>query len=161
LPKQYADLAAKENSSDANNFVRQKLANLRTQFGSGEDLERRVFFSTATFGPETQIGTLSGGTRALFPGCARCHEVKSSAAGSPEITKPVMPERWLAQAKFDHAKHANISCAQCHDAVHSKDTVDILLPAKETCAVCHSPRGGVVDTCATCHAFHNTLVVER
>ena len=68
LPKQYADLAAKEKVADANGFVQKKLAGLRTQFGSGEDLERRVFFSTATFGPEAQIGTLSGATRALFPG---------------------------------------------------------------------------------------------
>jgi hypothetical protein len=161
LPKQYADLAAKENQPDANGFVRQKLAGLRTQVGGGEDLERRVFFSGAASGPGMQIGTLSGGTRALFPGCALCHEVKSSSAGSPQITKPVMPERWLAQAKFDHAKHANISCAQCHDAVHSKDTADILLPAKDTCATCHSPRGGVVDTCATCHTFHTTAIVAR
>jgi hypothetical protein len=158
LPKQYADLAATENQADTNSFVQKKLAGLRMQFGSGEDLERRVFFSTATFGPETQIGTLSGGTRAVFPGCALCHEVNNSSAGSPEITKPVMPERWLAGAKFNHGKHANISCAQCHDAVHSKDTADILLPGKETCATCHSPRGGVVDTCATCHVFHNTAV---
>jgi hypothetical protein len=161
LPKQYADLAAEENSPDADNFVRQKLANLRTLFGNGEELEKRIFFSTATFGPEAQIGTLSGGTRALFPGCELCHEVKSSEAGLPAITKPIMPERWLAQAKFDHAKHANISCGQCHDAVHSKDTADILLPAKETCAACHSPRGGVVDTCATCHTYHNATVVAR
>jgi len=161
LPKQYADLAAKENQPDANTYVQQKLAALRTQFGSGEDLERRIFFSTATLGPDTQIGTLSGSTRALFPGCELCHEVKSSEAGSPAITKPMMPERWLAQAKFNHAKHANISCGQCHDAVHSRDTADILLPAKETCAACHSPRGGVVDTCATCHTYHNAAVVAR
>ena len=161
LPKQYADLAAEENSPDANDFVQQKLAALRTQFGSGEDLERRVFFSTATSGPEAQIGTLSGGTRALFPGCALCHEVKSSASGSPEITKPVIVDRWLTQAKFNHAKHANISCAQCHDAVHSKDTADILLPAKETCAACHSPRGGVADSCATCHVYHKMETLPR
>jgi hypothetical protein len=161
LPKQYLDLAAKQNAADANGFVEKKLADLRTQFGSGEDLEQRVFFSTATLGPEMQMGTLSGGTRALFPGCAYCHEVKNSGGGSPAITRPVMPERWLAQAKFNHAKHANIACAQCHDAVHSQDTQDILLPAKETCATCHSPRGGVVNTCATCHTFHNATVVAR
>ena len=161
LPKQYADLAAKKNQPDANTYVQQKLVALRTQFGSGDDLERRIFFSTETFGPDTQVGTLSGSTRALFPGCELCHEVKSSEAGSPAITKPIMPERWLAQAKFNHAKHANISCGQCHDAVHSKDTADILLPAKETCATCHSPRGGVVDTCATCHTYHNAAVAAR
>jgi hypothetical protein len=161
LPKQYADLASREGATDANGFVQQKLAGLRTQSGSGEDLERRIFFSTATFGPESQIGTLTGGTRAVFPGCAYCHEVKSQASGSPEITKPVMLERWLAPAKFNHAKHAAISCARCHDALHSKDTADILLPPKETCAVCHSSRGGVVDSCATCHTYHNAAVVAR
>ena len=161
LPKQYADLAAKEKVADANGFVEKKLAGLRTQFGSGENLERRIFFSTATFGPEAQIGTLSGATRAIFPGCAYCHEVKNSAAGSPEITPPIMPERWLAHAKFNHAKHANISCEKCHDALDSKDTADILLPAKETCAECHSPRGGVANSCAECHNYHHPQIVAR
>ncbi len=157
LPKQYLELAARENVADANAFVAGKLAALRAAFGSGEDLERRVFFSTATIGPETQIGSVSGNTRAIFPGCAYCHEVKASTApaGLAEITKPVMPERWLAQAKFSHAKHAGISCEQCHAAVHSRETADILLPPKETCEVCHSPKGGVVDTCAECHTYHN------
>jgi hypothetical protein len=161
LPKQYLNLALKENPADINGFVEKKLAGLRTQFGSGEELERRVFFSTATFGPEAQIGTLSGSTRALFPGCAYCHEVKTAASDLPQVMKPMMMERWLAQAKFDHAKHANISCAQCHDAVHSKDTADILLPPKEMCSVCHSPRGGVADTCAECHTYHKPTIVAR
>lgn len=155
LPKQYLDLAAKQKVADESSFVQQKLVGLRVQSGSGEDLEKRIFFSTATFGPEAQIGTLSGATRSLFPGCAYCHEVKKSGAGLPEITRPVMPERWLAQAKFNHAKHANISCAKCHDAVHSRDTADILLPARETCTACHSPRGGVADSCAECHTYHH------
>ena len=161
LPKQYLNLAAKENPADVNGFAEKKLASLRTQFGSGEELERRVFFSTATFGPEAQIGTLSGATRSLFPGCAYCHEVTTAVAGLPKITPPVMPERWLGQANFNHAKHAGISCAQCHDAVHSKDTADILLPPKETCAVCHSPRGGVADSCATCHTYHKSQIAAR
>jgi hypothetical protein len=161
LPKQYADVAAHAGVSDVNGFVEKKIEGLRTQFGSGEDLERRIFFSTATFGPEEQIGTLSGATRALFPGCAYCHEVKTTASGSAKITKPVMPERWLTHAKFSHAAHASISCARCHDAIHSRDTADILLPSKETCEVCHSPRGGVADSCAECHIYHKSQVVER
>lgn len=161
LPKQYLDLAVKAGSTDVNDFAAKKLVGLRTQFGSGEELERRVFFSTATFGPEAQVGTLSGATRSLFPGCAYCHEVKTAASGAAQITKPVQVERWLAQAKFNHAKHLNLACAQCHDAVHSQDTADILLPARETCATCHSPRGGVADTCAECHTYHKPGFVAR
>ncbi len=159
LPKQYLDLAARVGAADANDFTAKKLAGLRTQFDNrehfGEDLEKRIFFSTATAGPEASIGTLSGATRAVFPGCAYCHEVKS-AAGSPQITKPVQVERWLAQSRFNHAKHLGVACATCHDAMHSKDTADILLPAKATCAECHSPRGGVADTCAECHTYHQS-----
>ena len=154
LPEQYRDLLAGQNPTGASDLVEQKLAGLRAQFGSGEDLERRVFFSTATLGPEAQVGSLSGGTRAVFPGCAYCHEVKASVTGRPEVTKPVIPDRWLAQAKFNHAKHAGISCEKCHDAVHSQETADILLPPKETCQACHSPRGGVANSCAECHTYH-------
>ena len=161
LPKQYLDLAMKAGLTDVNDFAAKKLAGLRTQFGGGEELERRICFSTATAGPETSIGNLSGATRAVFPGCAYCHEVKTSTAGSPEITKPIQTERWLAHAKFNHAEHAGVSCDKCHDAVHSKDTADILLPPKETCAECHSPRGGVADTCAECHTYHKPLVAAH
>ena len=81
--------------------------------------------------------------------------------GIAEVTHPIIRERWLVQAKFNHAKHAGLACAECHDATHSRETSDILLPARETCATCHSPRGGVVDNCATCHTFHNVAVVAR
>ena len=161
LPKQYLNLATQQGVADENNFVQQKLAGLRTQFGSGEDLEKRIFFSTATTSPEITVGNVSGATRAIFPGCAYCHEVKNSSVGKLEITKPIQTERWLAQAKFNHARHANIACAQCHDAVHSKDTADVLLPPKETCATCHSPRGGVADACAECHIYHKPLVAAQ
>jgi hypothetical protein len=161
LPKQYLNLAEKGSAPDPTGFVEKKLAGLRAQFSSGEDLERRIFFSTATSGPEASMGTLSGATRAIFPGCAYCHEVKASNTGSPQITRPMMPERWLAQARFNHAKHAGISCAQCHDAVHSQNTADILLPPKETCAVCHSPQGGVASACAECHTYHKPQIAAR
>ena len=70
-------------------------------------------------------------------------------------------ERWLAQAKFNHAKHTGVSCDKCHDAVHSQDTADILLPARETCTACHSPRGGVANACAECHTYHQPQLVTR
>jgi hypothetical protein len=160
LPEQYAKLSVAENVTDKDKFVQQKLAGLQSRFGSGEELERRVFYSTATLGPEAQIGALSGVTRAVFPGCAYCHEVKTSG-NLPEVTPPMMLERWLPNANFSHAAHANIACAQCHDAVHSRETADIILPPKETCAQCHSPSGGVANSCAECHTYHHQQIVAR
>jgi hypothetical protein len=120
-----------------------------------------MFFSTATFGPAANIGTLTGETRAVFPGCALCHEVKRTAGGSPEITRPIIAERWLTRAKFNHAKHLGISCVQCHDASHSQSSADIILPPKETCAACHSPRGGVANSCAECHRYHQPQMAVK
>ena len=104
LPKQYTDLAAKENPADRGGWVENRLAHLRAQFGSGEELERRIFFSTATLGPEANIGTLNGSTRAVFPGCAYCHEVKPTVSGSPHP----------AQARFTRRRPAAtvISCSR-------------------------------------------------
>jgi hypothetical protein len=160
LPKQYQDLAIQQAPADADHFVEQKLAGLRAHFGSGESLEQRVFFSNATAGPEEQIGTVGGATRAVFPGCALCHEVKN-VSGSPQVTRPMMAERWMLQARFNHARHATIACAQCHDAVRSQETADVLLPSEAICATCHNPRSGIVNTCATCHTYHQAQVAAR
>jgi hypothetical protein len=157
LPKQYADFAARSGvtrATEQNQFAQEKLQRLQARVASGEDFEKRVFFSTATTGPELQVGSVSGATRALYPGCAYCHEVKSGVQGKAEITKPVILERWLAHGEFNHAKHAGVICAQCHQAATSKDTADIILPGINSCTTCHSPRGGVADSCATCHVYH-------
>jgi len=161
LPNQYLQLAQKRSAPDPTGFVENKLAGLRAQFGSGEDLEQRIFFSTATFGPAANIGTLAGATRAIFPGCALCHEVKHMAGAAPEITPPVIPGRWLTRAKFNHAKHLGISCAQCHAASQSQSSADLILPPKETCAACHSPRGGVANSCAECHHYHQPQMAVK
>jgi hypothetical protein len=83
--------------------------------------------------------------------------VKTGGDGQPQVTPPVIFERWLVHAHFDHAKHAGLACDKCHDAIHSKDTADVLLPPRETCVECHSPRGGVANTCATCHTYHKAV----
>lgn len=157
LPKQYADFAARSGLTTAagqNQFAQEKLQRLQARVTSGEDFEKRIFFSSATIGPEVQVGAVRGPTPALYPGCAYCHEVNSGAQGKAEITRPIMEERWLTQGEFDHAKHGSMTCAQCHQAMTSKATADVILPGKNSCAACHSPRGGVVDTCATCHVYH-------
>ena len=39
-------------------------------------------------------------------------------------------------------------------SARSKDTADIILPKKESCGTCHSPRGGAADSGVTCHKHH-------
>ena len=160
LPSQYAALAAQSGLAtrdEQNKFAQEKIRSLQQRIGTGDELEKRIFFSNATLGPQTRVGSVNGATPALYPGCAYCHEVKSNPAGRPEITRPTMPERWLNHGAFDHLKHANLDCAKCHAAAQSKDTADIILPAKQLCASCHGHTGGVINTCSTCHGFHTKL----
>jgi len=159
LPRQYADYAARSGMTRAEEqqqFAREKLQRLQARVTTGEDLEKRVFFSTATSGPETRLGSVSGPTHSLYPGCAYCHEVKPGAQRKAEITKPILFERWLPRGKFTHAKHSGVACTQCHQAATSKDTGDIILPTQRSCVGCHSASGGVSDSCATCHIYHKS-----
>lgn len=157
LPRQYADFAARSGlttEADRKQFAQEKLQRLQARVASGEDFEERVFFSSATTGPEVQVGSVRGPSPALYPGCAYCHAVKSGAHGKAEITNPVLIERWLTHGEFNHARHVSVACTQCHAAATSKETADVILPGKSSCAACHSPQGGVVDSCTTCHTYH-------
>lgn len=151
LPQEYADYSARTHgNADGTRdgaFARQQIVLLQKDFISGEELERRVFFSDKGQGP---------GGPANFPGCAYCHEVRPSANGLAQITPPIIPDRWLVHGNFDHSKHLqNITCERCHDAAQSQSASDILLPSKQTCAACHSPAGGVASNCSTCHGYHS------
>lgn len=157
LPRQYSELARRNGMADQEQrrqFAETKLAGLRAQLKPGEDLEQRVFLSNAILGPAAKTGSVEGASRAVFPGCAYCHEVKAGVAHGVEITKPLLAERWLNHSLFEHGKHSSISCTQCHAAQQSRNTADVLLPAKAVCVSCHSPRGGIVNTCITCHTYH-------
>ena len=157
LPKQYADVAGRLGVSgeQQKEFVTQKLQQLESKISSGEEFERRIFLTDAMRGPTAEVGTVSGPERALYAGCAYCHEVKS-VTRKAEITKPLVIERWLTRAKFNHSKHASLACTHCHAAEQSKVTADVILPTKDSCVTCHSPSGGVVDSCVTCHTYHRT-----
>lgn len=154
LPQQYADYAARTNvTADHVVFAQDQYRLLRADFPTGEGLERSVFFNEKRQGPDGP---------AIFPGCAYCHQVKESQNSAPQITAPVIPDRWLVHGSFNHNKHlqnirtsAKIECATCHDAQHSRETSDILLTSKQTCAGCHSPAGGVASSCSTCHGYHS------
>jgi hypothetical protein len=158
LPEQYAEFGAKQKGitqqTELQNFVGKQMAQIRERYGSGEELERRIFFSDARTGPVTQVAGTDALGAARFPGCAYCHEVAESDDGAPAVSRPFIPDRWLIRGRFDHSKHFKVACAQCHDAAHSRETADILLPTKASCAECHSPKGGVASSCSTCHTFH-------
>jgi hypothetical protein len=157
LPQQYLELARRQGITELDQrrkFAESKLAGLRAQLQPGEDFEQRVFFSNDIVGPVAKSGSVEGTSRAVFPGCAYCHEVKSGVEHGVEIAKPMLAERWLKHSRFEHGKHSSISCTQCHAAQQSKDTADVLLPLKKNCVNCHSPQGGVTDTCVTCHSYH-------
>jgi hypothetical protein len=153
LSTQYAELAAKRGlkSNEIQAFVVQQLVRLRDAHRSIEDIERDVFFTTNPYKPQQ---TIPGQTRGSFYGCAVCHEVKPTAVTGPLVTKPVLFDRWMPYANFNHAKHASVKCDDCHHATQSRETSDVLMPDKASCARCHSPQGKVVAECVTCHTYH-------
>lgn len=160
LPTQYATYATEKkgltNSAQIAAFVNQHMLGIRERVRQGADLEKDVFYAderTINSGGAMPSGERD---RALFPGCAYCHEVKPSLAQEPVVTKPVTPDRWYVHARFDHAAHITMSCEACHGQVlQSEKTSDVNLPDKASCVTCHSAKGGVVSTCATCHDYHN------
>lgn len=154
LPTQYAELAVKKGitrTNEVQSFVAKQMTQLRERIRSGENFERQVFFATNPYNPQRGSGP---SIRASFYGCAFCHEVKPAANAAPIVTKPILVDRWMPQARFNHAKHASVKCDDCHRATQSRDTSDILMPAKANCVSCHSPQGKVVAQCVTCHAYH-------
>jgi hypothetical protein len=160
LPTQYADLAVRKGITgpkQIQSFVTKQIAQLRERIRSGEELERQVFFATSPYQPQRDGVPV---VRASFYGCAFCHEVKPVANAAPMITKPILIDRWMAQARFDHAQHASVKCDDCHHAGQSRQTSDILMPVKANCVTCHSPTGKAAAECITCHTYHAPSEVE-
>jgi predicted CXXCH cytochrome family protein len=161
LPKQYAEIALRSGTNGADlqkEFAVKKLQRLQREVGSGEALEERILLSTSTLGPSAEVGSVTGITRALYTGCAFCHDVKRGVA--IQVTKPISTERWLTEASFKHEAHARVTCTKCHEAERSKETAQIILPSKNTCVSCHGPQGGVKNTCITCHSYHTAQNTE-
>jgi hypothetical protein len=162
LPAQFADYARLKRGmtrdAEVSTFVAQQIRQLRDIFHSGVELEQAVFFTTDPYKPQQKMNVI---TRANFTGCAFCHEVKPIPNGAPVVTKPILMDRWLPQANFDHAQHQvdphtrqALDCNTCHHALQSRETSDVLMPVKANCVSCHSPTGKVVAECITCHTFH-------
>jgi hypothetical protein len=155
LPAQYAELARTQSGkapgyNDVKTFIAQQMNGLRRQFGSDAAFENAVFLEIDPYKKED-----AAPTKANFSGCAHCHTVKMEGR-TPLVTKPYLVDRWMPQANFNHAKHASVSCEQCHDqARQSRETSQVLMPNKAKCVACHSPETKKVSSdCITCHTYH-------
>jgi hypothetical protein len=168
LPAQYGDYARLQRGitgdKEIQNFVAQQIRQLRETFRSGDELEHAVFFTTDPYKPQQKMAAT---TRANFTGCAFCHDVKPVANAAPTITKPILIDRWMPQAHFNHAKHQvdphtqqPLDCNLCHHATQSRETSDVLMPTKANCVTCHSPQGKIVAECTTCHTYHASLAAQ-
>ena len=162
LPAQYADLATKRGITRPNeikSFVTWQMLQLRERVRSGEDFERQIFFVADPY--KLRPG-MDARVRASFYGCALCHQVQPVVNAAPSISRPFFIDRWMPQAKYDHARHTMVKCDDCHHATRSRLTSDVLMPGINDCNTCHSPKGKVIDNqkiiavaqCTTCHSYH-------
>ena len=90
-------------------------------------------------------------------GCAFCHqEAGRSKEGLPLYEPPQLLDRWLPHARFDHQAHRMMKCADCHDAEHSTQNSDVLMPAISECKKCHDATAGKARSdCLECHGYHD------
>ena len=91
--------------------------------------------------------------------CSFCHGTPVHVDGPDNswLTWPPanMRTQWMARATFDHAPHLMVECASCHKAADSRNTSDVLMPSKDTCATCHAPGKGAASRCIECHGYHD------
>ena len=121
--------------------------------------------------------------------CAKCHytqgQVMDIAQFKTSLTEPGekpfatlptggtgRPRQWFEGANFNHDKHRDMACLDCHagmdkdeDGKVKNDAGEVVskhvlhMPGLATCAVCHTPDTAVARgagaACATCHVFHD------
>jgi hypothetical protein len=107
--------------------------------------------------------------RALAPGglCVDCHTVRPSAGPLGAEVAPVhLADRVLPWGDFNHgvSAHAGIGkgaavCADCHKALTSDKSQDLLIEGIATCKACHGKTEHETTAfasgqCAECHSYH-------
>ncbi len=86
-------------------------------------------------------------------GCKLCHTMTAGDA-LPGVAPTCIPERWLPHSRFNHGAHRPLGCTECHKAMESTETTDVLMPSIATCRECHRDRGARAG-CVECHAYHD------
>ena len=96
-----------------------------------------------------------------FRVCGKCHTVSLNQGDNQQQFWKVEPVGFSAhrfpKADFNHDKHKNQECTDCHDAEKSKHSEDVLLKGIASCRECHGGTGArnkVASTCIDCHGFH-------
>jgi hypothetical protein len=89
--------------------------------------------------------------------CKQCHALSfAPTATLPVVAKSNITPRWMPQANFNHDRHQMVACTECHAALGSRETSDILLPGIATCEKCHHPGSDAVEArCFECHTYHD------
>ncbi len=89
--------------------------------------------------------------------CKQCHALSPSASNElPKVAKSNITERWLPHANFNHDRHQMVKCTECHAALTSQETADVLLPGIATCEKCHhSGNDSAESRCFECHTYHD------
>ena len=89
--------------------------------------------------------------------CKQCHALSFSAgAALPAVAKSNITMRWLPHANFNHDRHQMVKCTECHAALTSHETADILLPGIATCEKCHHAGNDAAESrCFECHTYHD------
>jgi predicted CXXCH cytochrome family protein len=121
--------------------------------------------------------------------CAKCHYTQGQVMDGAQFKASIgegtgkafstlatggdgRPRHWFEGARFDHDKHRDMSCLDCHagmdrdeDGKVKNDAGVVVanhvlrMPGLATCAACHTPdtalARGAGSGCITCHAFHD------
>jgi hypothetical protein len=89
--------------------------------------------------------------------CKQCHALSfASGAVLPVVAKSNITPRWLPHANFNHDRHQMVKCTECHAALTSHETADILLPGIATCEKCHHAGNDAAESrCFECHTYHD------
>ena len=93
----------------------------------------------------------------VFRQCAKCHDLNRAEGQPLGVIPPRVRESWLPMARFSHAPHQWVGCANCHAAQKSSNPDDLMLPQVQTCQGCHSDEQSssrIPTTCIDCHRFH-------
>jgi hypothetical protein len=92
--------------------------------------------------------------------CKQCHALAFSSVGAgaalPVVAKSNITPRWMPHANFNHDRHQLVKCTECHAALTSHETADILVPGIATCEKCHHTGADAAESrCFECHTYHD------